>query len=747
MASIGPASDSTVPRLPDWVISIKDKLKEEIKGPRSQEKLSIYRVPHSLKEPAHDRKSYIPQVVSLGPYHHGNKSLKEMEQHKLRALHHVLKRPYVEDIDKHLDAMKKLEKEARHYYVDQPVSLSSDEFVKMMVLDGSFMLELFRGHSYEGGFESLGYAKNDSVFSMNSMIISIQSDIIMLENQIPLFVLGKLLRLQTDWNHHDLESVAQLALKFFKPLTPTEPLMDESGLHFCRRKSRNLPKGVEPVPSTVLTPDESHYLHCLDVRNLLKLINEKRKQEKGFQPFPTDPVDHLESYNIPQVVSLGPYHHGKESLQEMEKHKWRALHHILKRRKEGIKGYLDAMKVDLDEEKARKCYKWPVSLSSQEFVEMMVLDGCFMLELFRGHAAEGGFESLGYAKNDPVFSMNSTIFNSIQSDMIMPENHIPLFVLGKLLRLQTDWNHHDLERVAQLALKFFKPLTPIDPQRADESSRHCLDHIFKRSLPKEVERVHTTVLTLDESRVESRRLHCLDVYRRSLLKGFPANGSSHPTDRPSDESSLHCLGIFKRRNYKELDQPLPRRQQVIPCVIDLKNAGVKFKKRKTDRFWEIKFENGVLEIPWIIVEDGTKSLFFNLIAFEQCHIGDRGDHIITSYVNFMDNLINSAEDVSHLRDSEIIEHWLGNDKEVAELFNGLCRGVVVDNNFSYLSQVYKKVNTHYKHKWNARLNAWIADLRNNYFHNPWTVISLVAAVLLLLLSSTQTYYAAWPHKS
>ncbi|GAB2279636.1 hypothetical protein Dimus_014280 [Dionaea muscipula] len=108
-----------------------------------------------------------------------------------------------------------------------------------------------------------------------------------------------------------------------------------------------------------------------------------------------DPA-HEKSY-IPQVVSLGPYHHGKSSLKAMEQHKWRALHHILKRHDQDIQEYLDAMK-EL-EEKARACYERPVSCSSEEFVQMMVLDGCFMLELFKGAAA--GFKALEYATNDP----------------------------------------------------------------------------------------------------------------------------------------------------------------------------------------------------------------------------------------------------------------------------------------------------------------------------------------------------------
>ena len=89
----------------------------------------------------------------------------------------------------------------------------------------------------------------------------------------------------------------------------------------------------------------------------------------------------------------------------MDRHKWRALQHVLKRTNHDINLYLDAVK-EL-EERARAYYEGPsiTSLGSNEFVKMMVLDGCFVIELFRG-AAEG-FKQLGYPRNDPINALHS----------------------------------------------------------------------------------------------------------------------------------------------------------------------------------------------------------------------------------------------------------------------------------------------------------------------------------------------------
>ncbi|CAN6818749.1 unnamed protein product [Brassica oleracea var. botrytis] len=126
-------------------------------------------------------------------------------------------------------------------------------------------------------------------------------------------------------------------------------------------------------------------------------------------------------------------------------------------------------------------------------------------------------------------------------------------------------------------------------------------------------------------------LHCLDVFRRSLLRSSPK-----PEPRLLRKR-------WSSRNTRVADK---RREQLIHCVTELREAGIKFRRRKTDRFWDIQFNNGYLERPRLLIHDGTKSLFLNLIAFEQCHIDSRND--ITSYIIFMDNLIDSHEDVSYL---------------------------------------------------------------------------------------------------
>ncbi|XP_057770125.1 UPF0481 protein At3g47200-like [Salvia miltiorrhiza] len=408
---------------------------------------------------------------------------------------------------------------------------------------------------------------------------------------------------------------------------------------------------------------------------------------------------------IPQTVSLGPYHHGRKRLRGMDRHKWRALHRVLERTGHRVELYLDAVREV--EERARACYEGPLGLPSKDFVEMLVLDAVFALELFQGAAA--GFAALGYSRNDPVFAMRGAM-HSIQRDMIMLENQIPLFVLDRLHAIQCPAATADRGAVARLALRFFDPLMPTDEPPPPQTRGGGRPAVFFDPL------------------TDQGGLHCLEVFRRSLL--LVRTGPNKPAPRVWIKRWSHAGRVADRR-----------RQQLIHCVTELKEAGIKFKRKKTDRFWDIDFDSsrGVLHVPQLLVHDGTKSLFLNLIAFEQRHLECTND--VTSYVIFMDNLIDSPADVSYLHYCGIIENWLGSDAEVADLFNRLCREVVFDINDSSLSRLSEKVNRYYDHRWNA----WRASLTHKYFNNPWSIISFLAALVLLVLTLAQTFYTVYAY--
>lgn len=100
---------------------------------------------------------------------------------------------------------------------------------------------------------------------------------------------------------------------------------------------------------------------------------------------------------VPKIISIGPFHNRDPRLQAMEEHKMRYLMRLLGGKFEengegGDKEKLPRNVVNLEdlvnsmkllEQKTRACYSEPFDIPSDDFVQMMVIDGCFVIELLR----------------------------------------------------------------------------------------------------------------------------------------------------------------------------------------------------------------------------------------------------------------------------------------------------------------------------------------------------------------------------
>ena len=209
----------------------------------------------------------------------------------------------------------------------------------------------------------------------------------------------------------------------------------------------------------------------------------------------------------------------------------------------------------------------------------------------------------------------------------------------------------------------------------------------------------------------SLALHPIDVCHRSLLHGRP---------RPREISE---------GQEDETDE-------FVPSATELDQAGIHF--GVTRSLHDISFHGGVLNIPKLTVDEYTEDKLFSLMAFERLQSG-AGANEVTAYVFFMDTIIKSAADAQLVCSNGIINNGLGSDKAVAKMFNRLANEAVLDKS-SPLRREQWKVNDYCK----KRLNQWRASLIRNHADNPWAVISLVAAVFLLVLTVVQTVYTVLP---
>ncbi|KAK6917035.1 Protein of unknown function DUF247, plant [Dillenia turbinata] len=381
---------------------------------------------------------------------------------------------------------------------------------------------------------------------------------------------------------------------------------------------------------------------------------------------------------MPQAVSFGPYHHGEKHLQQMEDHKHRALFHFLKRSNRHFQLFVDSLAEAVQELKDSYDLLDPAwHEDTNAFLQLMILDGCFMLEILR--TATQTLDD--YAPNDPIFSGHGQlhIMPYVKRDMLMLENQLPMLVLEKLLAVESG-KPMDEEFLNKLINNFCSPGFPL------------------------VNKI-------------GKCLHVLDAHRKCMLQVDPR---------------------WKIRRAKRHAAVHGGTDEIIRSATELNEAGIRFKKSKSTSLRDISFHRGVLDLPMIVVDDTTESMFLNLMAFERFHVGAGNE--VTSYIFFMDNIIDSSGDVSLLHSKGIIQNAIGSDKAVAKLFNSISKDITLDPDSS-LDIVHKKVNEYCKKRWNE----WRANLIHTYFRNPWAILSVVAAIFLFALTILQTIYSIYPY--
>ncbi|KAF2289303.1 hypothetical protein GH714_034380 [Hevea brasiliensis] len=222
-----------------------------------------------------------------------------------------------------------------------------------------------------------------------------------------------------------------------------------------------------------------------------------------------------------------------------------------------------------------------------------------------------------------------------------------------------------------------------------------------------------------ESVKKQQSCHLLELLREELIANFAKTGEKTERNKNGEPHSF--------RNVKEL----------IASGILLKPTG----ERSLNIFFERSFlSRGILRLPSLIVDDTTAPKLKNIIALEMCpHF--LNDFQVTSYICFLDSLIDHPEDVQELRKAKIITNCLGSDEEVAKLFNEIGTDLVP--NPDLYAKVKADIHEHYKN----RCKTYLAEAYHTYFSSPWTFLAFLGALLALLFSAVQAYFSLPSEKS
>ncbi|PIN24425.1 hypothetical protein CDL12_02847 [Handroanthus impetiginosus] len=292
-------------------------------------------------------------------------------------------------------------------------------------------------------------------------------------------------------------------------------------------------------------------------------------------------------YN-PKILSIGPFHHGKDNLQKMEHHKFRYLKLLLKRRKESsVDKYVIAMRSL--QEKARKCYAEVIDLCPDDFVQMLLLDGCFIIELLRKY----GLDELR-ERDDTIFQYEQ-VLSQLRHDLMLVENQVPFFVLDQLFSMTKTGDPDD--DILYLIHLFIDDVSPW-PDASEVSRKISLNNVD----------------------------HFLGLIYQTWCSSFAKMIANKPV-RTEEAKTV-----------------------AINSACELQEAGIKFEKDTESNFFDIKFIKGVMKIPFFdhFFVDNHPKYVTDYAFFLHCLINTSKDVEILRRLGILTNLLGDDVMVYHM---------------------------------------------------------------------------------------------------
>ncbi|XP_068639623.1 UPF0481 protein At3g47200-like [Aristolochia californica] len=378
-------------------------------------------------------------------------------------------------------------------------------------------------------------------------------------------------------------------------------------------------------------------------------------------------------------------------------HAMRHMHSILSRNPtKSLEDYLQAMSAFKDQ--IKKCHYVTLDVDLKHLL-FLLFSGFFVIDVLLMF-----YDERLKAKVDTLCVSN---IQDLWMDMLLP-NQVPFFALQLIFDMAVV-DKSKYPSLVELCLQFFGQFLTIN------KNQHPLE---SRSVHHQLHLVHYHLLpSRPQNPLSCRSYNQLKIIFSKLKNSFPSHSSELPISNNSRKqlpTTLTLNPISSARRFTE--------------------AGIKFRRKDGHGFTDITFKKGVLEIPYIQIDENTKKLLQNLAAWEQCD-ASAGTYF-SSYSIFMDLIVNTEKDVDILSKGGIIGHTLGTDEEVASVFNNLSTHLVCRWEESFLPQLSIDVNRYCENK----MNIWWANLMNDYFNNPWAGISLVAGILLLILNTIQSIF-------
>ncbi|PON55198.1 hypothetical protein TorRG33x02_300210 [Trema orientale] len=497
---------------------------------------------------------------------------------------------------------------------------------------------------------------------------------------------------------------------------------------------------------------------------------------------PDSLIDAKPEAYVPKQVGLGPLHHMRSELQQMQMYKAMEARRFHKGFKSVDFHTLVEVLDKIAASSVRASYNIYLEITDDVLACIMAVDGLFLFDLLSYYVIRRNALANATLANSSVLSHLVESASRILAkeatlrEVMMLENQIPILALKTILIVETMEFEFVSKLLPEILVGFCQFVSPFDkmvkyPPYKSFKHPHLLDLLYHMIMlerlpkknPKEEEEEQKEELQLlrdlfnkinskiEEIKNEEVAFVPLAGTLRMGSPIGPSNVVSHFLDVGKDIAPLPMKKLIEltqgllKLPWSQLGSSLssaltkrpPDEEVLIPSASELQEVGVKF---KPDHITRIKFDSKIVSfhLPSIKLSGDSDVIFSNLVAYEAMIKSETEPLFLKRYVDIMSGLIKTPKDLEVLRDAGIIKMQSISVEQGLKVFNGTSKSVDSTNTQS-VDEAIESVKKHYNRSWKVSTRKFI---------NKWKRIAanwcqVIVVLLLLLLMGIQAFCSVY----
>ncbi|XP_059285738.1 putative UPF0481 protein At3g02645 [Lycium ferocissimum] len=457
----------------------------------------------------------------------------------------------------------------------------------------------------------------------------------------------------------------------------------------------------------------------------------------------------------PQLIGMGPYHHLRPDLYQMERYKLAAIKDILEPAQILNFKHLLIDKLRENDLLVRASYNRFMDIDEETLAWIVAIDGLFLLNILRS----------AYGNNVHDDHENNIDDTIITRDFMMLENQIPFVVMKqirKFLCLSSPEDREDTELISMFR-RFCEMHSPLPLPANNEYYRnnvketrplHLLDLMYRLILDERVDFASVPI-----------RMSSITIKHDDKDEEDDQDQDTHEDIIHNFETILEVLEPIGPSNVQKFVKPINQVVENVPwsTISGLFRKGMEKNGNEerdnistipsASRLWcyarvrcspvhegisRIKFEqpSSTLYLPVITMNAGSEVIIRNLMVYEAAMSKSKLE--FARYINLMSGIADATEDVRLLRKAGVIKGDL-TDNEIATLFSTMQRSFVRSSGSSNMEIAMEKVNKYYDQRLIVRARR---GLKKNIYVS-WKFLTVALSISFVLLLFFQTFCSVY----